>query len=208
MLLVHKALNYYNKSLVPYPNGSLEIQAITIRSNSQDVDVINVYNHRDTLNINEFNHYFTQFNNNYILLGDFNGHHPLWEPAKNPAPNTTGRVIAQLLAENANLCLATPPDLPTYTDPRTGETSTLDLFFCSQQYLGIAEVQMKGCLGSDHDPALVTIGTSPEQQMLGKRPRGLFELGLWGPWLRDVYNTPGLGAQPRRRKPIILLRSW
>ena len=49
-----------------------------------------------------------QINQNYYILGDFNGHHPIWEPLKNPIPNNCGTKLAQILTENDNFCLATP----------------------------------------------------------------------------------------------------
>ena len=153
LMLIRKDITYKVKELTPFNNNNskLEIQIITIQSNSQDIDIVNIYNPPDNnLNINEFKHYFSQINNNYLIMGDFNGHHPLWEPQKNPTPNLTGRTIYNLLDENISLCLATPPNLPTHTYGFGGETSTIDLIFCPRHYLPLINTLAMADLGSDH----------------------------------------------------------
>ena len=77
MLLVRKNLHYIPKTLISFQGGKLEVQAISIKSNNQFIDIMNVYNPRGTLNKNEFIHYKSQLHPRYIIVGDFNGHNPL-----------------------------------------------------------------------------------------------------------------------------------
>ena len=158
----------------------MEIQAITIKTNNQDQDIVNVYNKNNTLNKQEFKHYIQQINQNFILVGDFNGHHPIWEPLKNPNPNNCGTKLAEILTENDNFCLATPPNLPTYTNGHTGETSTIDLVFCSKNNLPQTNVILLADFGGDHSPILTTTEIKPVQQNFGKRPKWKFEQGAGG----------------------------
>ena len=86
LMLIRTDLLYNKKILKPYKTnngilGTLEIQAITIKSNSQEIDIVNIYNPpSNNLTITEFKHYFSQINKNYFIVGDFNAHHHLWEP--------------------------------------------------------------------------------------------------------------------------------
>ncbi|CAL4134526.1 unnamed protein product, partial [Meganyctiphanes norvegica] len=190
-MLIRNDVYYSKKVLAPYNNGNgeLEIQAITIKTNNQDIDIVNAYNpSRNNLTITEFKHYFSQINRNYFIVGDFNGHHPLWEPLKNTASNYTGRTLYDLFNENINLCLATPPNLPTHTYGYNADTSTIDLILCPQHYLPIVNAMTMADLGSDHTPILNTIELYPEQQKLGKRPKWIFDINKWDLWLQDVEN--------------------
>lgn len=133
LFYARKDLQYYTKNLTNYQGGILETQCITIKLKRYEMDILNIYNHVDTLNINEFNHYFRQLKSKFLIIGDFNGHHPLWEPSKRHNINSIngcGRALHELLIEMINLSLATPPDLPTYINPHSGKQSTIDLQFC------------------------------------------------------------------------------
>ena len=203
LLLVHNTVNYLPKTLTPYPNGKLEIQAITIQSDNQDIDIVNLYNPDNSPSAHEFQHYIDQFSDRFIFLGDFNGHHPLWEPAKNPTPNTCGRALEHLIADNANLCLATPDNLPTHTDDHTGETSTIDLVFCSRHYLTQFNVLTLADQGSDHTPLLNTVEIKLDTQILGKRPKWRFTEENWGLWLRDLDTRPAVTADSPSQEAIL-----
>ena len=109
--LVLNTISYNIKSLTPFPNGKLEIQCITIKQDNKSIDIVNIYDNDGSLKTEEFNHYFKQINKEFMIVGDFNGHHHRWEPTKNPVPNTCGRSIVKLLEEHENLCLITPPRL-------------------------------------------------------------------------------------------------
>ena len=44
MIVIRKDLIYNEKILQPYPNGKLEVQVVTIKEKSYDLDIMNVYN--------------------------------------------------------------------------------------------------------------------------------------------------------------------
>ena len=69
-MLIRDDLYYSKKVLTQYIinngngiQGTLEIQAITITSNSQEIDIVNIYNTpSNNLTSAEFKHYFSQIN--------------------------------------------------------------------------------------------------------------------------------------------------
>ena len=190
VFLVRKNLNYVIKNLLPFKGGKLEVQAISIKSNNQFIDILNVYNPRSTLNKNEFLHYTSQLANKYFIIGDFNGHNPLWEPTNNHQINGCGKILEELINEQPNLSLITPPDLTTYINPYNGRTSTIDLQFCSPHFTGMADILTMGDLGSDHTPILTSVAIKPDIQVREKRPKWVFDESKWGDWLSKLEDEP------------------
>ena len=183
-------MNYVIKDLLPFKGGKLEVQAVSIKSNNQYIDILNVYNPRGTLNKKEFLHYKSQLCNKYFIVGDFNGHNPLWEPTKNPQVNGCGKILEELLNEQLDLTLITPPDLATYVNPYNGQTSTIDLQFCSPHFTGMADILKMGDLGSDHNPILTSVAIRPDIQVREKRPKWVFDENKWGDWLDKLDEEP------------------
>ena len=64
-----------------------------------------------------------------ILLGDFNAHNPLWE--KDSDSDVRGKIVEDFLTKT-NLCLLNDTS-PTYLDPRTFRTTSVDLTLCSPE---------------------------------------------------------------------------
>ena len=63
--MVHKTVSYNIKKLNPFPNGKIEIQAVTIKTNKEELDIVNVYNNKSTINKEELIFYMQQINQNY-----------------------------------------------------------------------------------------------------------------------------------------------
>ena len=61
----------------------------------------------------------------FVLLGDFNGHSPVWG---NESYNSRGQMLEDLFSE-MDLCSLNDGS-STYIHPATGSTSTLDLSIC------------------------------------------------------------------------------
>ena len=188
LFLVRKNLNYVHKDLVPFRGGVLEVQAISIKSNNQFIDILNIYNPRGTLNKNEFMHYKSQLNSRFFIVGDFNGHNPLWEPTNNPHINGCGKILEEIINDQNDFTLVTPPDLITYFNPYSGRTSTIDLQFCSPHYTGLVDVLAMGDLGSDHYPLLTSVAIKPDLQSRSKRPKWILDENKWGDWLKVLED--------------------
>ncbi|KAF2353148.1 Endonuclease/exonuclease/phosphatase [Trinorchestia longiramus] len=122
----------------------------------------------------------TQLLPTHIIVGDFNAHNPLWEPAK--SPNTTGRNLEQILQNNPSLVLLTPPSLPTYFNVYQNSFSTLDLTFLSAVLQPIAFISTEQDLGSDHYPIVTCIGEEPSSVRYKSHPSWRFGSGKWVDW--------------------------
>ena len=190
MIVIRKDLIYNEKILQPYPNGKLEVQVVTIKEKSYDLDIMNVYNApNNTIDKTEFLHYKNQLSRKFYIVGDLNAHHPQWEPSKNIISNGSGRTIESIVNDlNNNILLATPPDLPTCTDVRTGKTSTIDLMLCPPVLLNITNIVTLGDLGSDHTPLLAVAQINPDTIPRGKKPKWKLKEENWERWYQKVEN--------------------
>ena len=147
---------------------------------------MNVYNPKCTLSEREFMHYFQQLSINYVILGDFNAHHPSWEPSRTSA-NVSGNIIEKIITDlNNNIALATPPDLPTHTNITNGKTSTIDLIFCPPRYLPHINSLTLGDIGSDHTPIMSVLQFKPDLLDRNKRPKWILGEEQWIKWYEEV----------------------
>ncbi|GFV77859.1 probable RNA-directed DNA polymerase from transposon X-element [Trichonephila clavipes] len=88
----------------------------------------------------------------FILLGDFNGHSPLWG---HDDTNSRGRQIEQLISDHC-LCLLNN-DEQTYFHAPTRTFHSLDLAICSPTLLPMLNFEVdKDLHNSDHFPLLVS----------------------------------------------------
>lgn len=110
-----------------------------------------------------------QVGRKYVIVGDFNGHSTLWDPTI-IRTNQCGRELSSYIADHQNMALITTPGLPTYTDNRTGKTSTLDLAMCSNNLIHVAETFLLGDSGSDHMPVKISLLLTPDTVRRKKRP--------------------------------------
>ncbi|GFW99908.1 putative RNA-directed DNA polymerase from transposon X-element [Trichonephila clavipes] len=108
----------------------------------------------------------------FILLGDFNGHSPLWG---HDDTNSRGRQIEQLISDHC-LCLLNN-DEKTYFHAPTRTFHSLDLAICSPVLLPLLKFEVDQDLhNSDHFPLLVS-HVMGGQNDLFSRPQN-FELSF------------------------------
>lgn len=62
--------------------------------------------------------------NKFLVGGDLNCHHSLWEP--NGVENKAGKSIFEALINDPNASLITPPNLNTQIDPASGKSTTIN----------------------------------------------------------------------------------
>ena len=84
---------------------------------------------------------------NIIICGDFNAHSLLW--GDKPA-NKAGKLIERLISNNVDLAIATPPNLNTYFNPKSGKFSTIDLQIVSINILNKIYIKKIENLCTDH----------------------------------------------------------
>ena len=189
-ILIRKDINFLPIEVKTFTGGNLEIQAITLLSQPRKIDILNVYNPNKDVKKSEFTHYFSQFKNQVIILGDFNAHHSWWgNVTKN---NQSGMNLCDAIYNFPDLTLLTPKGLPTYYHAQTQKSSTLDLCFASSCLKGITSVEIIDCdIGSDHEAIKIRLCFKPMLQKTKSRPKWKFSEEKWDNWRR---NLPELNA--------------
>ena len=108
----------------------------------------------------------------FILLGDFNGHSPVWA---NESYNSRGQMLEDLFSE-MDLCIVNDGS-STYIHPATGSTSALDLSICGPSLVLDYEWNIHEDLcGSDHFPVILTSNAVEED---ASHNRWNFEKADW-----------------------------
>lgn len=70
-----------DNKLNKYDDGKLEIKALTILFENDQIDIMNICNPNETITKEEFQFYFNQLNTSHFITGDFNAK-ILTEPEK------------------------------------------------------------------------------------------------------------------------------
>ena len=142
-------------SRIPHSKINLnsELQAVAIRVTLHKVMTIcsvylppNSNIHKSTLN-----DLVEQLPTPYIIVGDFNGHNPLWGCSDY---NNMGKTLEDFITEN-DICLMNNK-MATYLHPATGHYSSLDLALCHPSlYLDYSWGVHDDLCGSDHFPIIL-----------------------------------------------------
>ena len=161
-----RTLVYVSKALRPLvslattsPNDPDLLVVDIQEGRSAKVQLINVYNEDDqagegprTLERCLFRR---QLSSNTLLLGDFNTHHPWWDPLAQESPGA-GQLIEWL--EQRDLELLNSPGTGTFFRPNLARESVLDLSFATPLLANkIQDWQVLPDLGSDHNGILFSI---------------------------------------------------
>jgi len=184
-ILVHKSVYFSNIILPTTP--TIETIGISIASKNGPIDIVSAYCPLGNCSDEELNSIFESLQNDFIVGGDFNGHHELWEKDCSHT-NRSGNAIATALSDLPDIALLTPPDIGTRTNINTGGESTIDLTFSSSALSIDAEVFVGKYLGSDHLPVHVSIKISPSQAE-SRAPRWIFDDKKWTDWNKLLSNT-------------------
>ena len=183
-ILVRSDLASY-PSAVQFNNSKLEVQAHTVQMLNFKLDIMNIYNPAGNTNFEELNFYFQQLSNNFIIVGDFNSHHPLWS-FDHSRSNTSGNAIAKILSRHDNISLNTPPKMITYLSPVTGKPSVLDLCFSSANLAPDLRVTSGPCLGSDHLPIIISLAKESKVEPILTRKRYKIKNVEWKEWKQGL----------------------
>ncbi|GFS73368.1 nucleic-acid-binding protein from transposon X-element [Trichonephila clavipes] len=115
-----------------------------------------------------------------MLFGDFNAHHPCWNPGR---PNTHGNTLYNWASAHALEIMA--PTAPTYYAAR-GTCSILDIAFAKN--LILEDINSVNDLSSDHNPVLIDLALN---NSLPKNLRTLKSTN-WIKFQEIVFNSiPG-----------------
>lgn len=125
------------------------------------------------INQNSLNNLISQLPKPFIILGDMNGHNPLWG---SPNINYRGKQIEQLIQDH-NLSLLNTNEITYFHSPNR-TYHHLDLAICSPQLYPLWNLQVDADLhNSDHFPVILTDVThvNPNQCI----PRYIFDSADW-----------------------------
>ena len=167
-ILVREDIDYVVKNIEGFAEGKLELMSMDISTQVGRVQVVNVYNPGKDITTEEFSHYINRCNRKFILVGDFNAHHPLWDARQRT--NRSGVAISRVL-EDYNLGMLNSVNIPTYIDKRHGTTSCLDLCIVPAVLAVRGSMERLSDLGSDHFPMLSRFSFGVEKSNLNEVPK-------------------------------------
>ena len=168
-----RAAIYVNKRILPaqsfqpvhYPSSDIAIVKVKMESDTLPMLIINIYNTKGTSLINDFTtflqaHLRQHYYDSILIVGDFNLHHPLWNPTEYKCHDREAEDLITFMAMNG-LDLILPAGTITFPRYKT----TIDLAWGNPQ---IEEKVLKCKVahnhdhGSDHYPILTTLNLKPE----------------------------------------------
>ena len=118
----------------------------------------------------------------YLLLGDFNGRHPLWSDAD--IVNPRGTLLASFI-ESEELEILNSGDV-THFHSQTGTFTSIDVSLCTSNcFLDFRWSVLPDLCGSDHFPILLESVHSEPQS---RPPRWLLDKADWGHF-RDLTSS-------------------
>ena len=168
-MVLHSASQYTRIPL----QTTLEAVAITIHSGKK-ISICSIYlSPNSNITKDELRSVISQLPRPFLLLGDFNAKHPLWDP-KHPA-DQRGKMIEKIIMEESLALLN--DERPTHYHIQTNTLSTIDLALCSVDALGHFKLQTDTDLhGSDHFPLYLTASEFLPQRGI---PRWLLKKANW-----------------------------
>ena len=174
MFLIREDLSFNHFIVNTILNSRIEAQAIEISLGRDSVKLLHIYNPVTSIEIGHLDHLVQQLGRKFIIVGDFNGHHTLWDPdLRLDRINQCGRMLSSYLLDHQDIGLITTPGLKTYTHTthQASNSSTLDLSLSSNNLIHVSETKLLGDSGSDHTPVLTTIRIKPDKIIRTRRPK-------------------------------------
>ncbi len=181
-LLIHKSIQF--SPLMCISTDTVEAIGATVFSAAGSFDLFSVYIPKGDC-IEDDLKVFCVRPNNYIIVGDFNAHHHLWESSC--TINKAGKAVADTLQNQPDACLVTPSDLGTRFNPSTVKLSTIDLAIASSRLAMGASSSVGPFMGSDHLPVVTIFNASPIRSPT-LTPSWKFDEKKWGLWNSDLSN--------------------
>lgn len=159
-----RVLVYVSKGLRPLASVATssptdpDILIIDIVEGNSKIQILNIYNEADQSGVGPktLNRvlYSTPIYRDSIILGDFNTHHPMWDPLARPSQGA--KELVEWIGTNS-LRLLNSINKPTFFRPNT-KPSVLDLTLATPSLASRAqEWQLLPDLGSDHLGILLSL---------------------------------------------------
>ncbi|KZS06599.1 Uncharacterized protein APZ42_029899, partial [Daphnia magna] len=182
-ILIRKSLQFTPLPITT-PDTVEAIGVSILCTNKKHIDFISVYIPKDDCETADIE-LLLKRDNDFLVGGDLNGHHSLWEP--NGAENKAGKSIYEALINDPNACLITPPNLNTRIDPASGKSTTIDLTLTSSPLSTSATINTGPYMGSDHLPVLITLNATLYRQ-IGRPASWILDENKWLLWNQQIEN--------------------
>ena len=139
-----------------------------------------------------------------LVLGDLNGHHPLWDHGCGEA-DAVGERMAEWLDSVDWTALNTGE--ATHASYRSGSETAPDIAACSRSMARRADWTVGPDLGSDHLPMVVKVRTSPTGTTRIRKPKWAFHKADWAAF-RDDCEAALAGEDPERASAQLLVTKF
>ena len=80
LFAIREDLIYREIKLTEPQGNTIECQAIELSIAHDKIQILNLYNPTSTIEIEHLDQLINQMERKFIIMGDLNGHHPLWDP--------------------------------------------------------------------------------------------------------------------------------
>ena len=174
-------------------NTSLRVSAIKVTIQNKPTVVCSIHiPPKHNLTEDEIQDVYSQIRMPCLLLGDYNGHSPLWGNGLDV--NGKGKIIEKFLLNN-NLCIFNDKSI-TYISDSNKCQSSLDLSICTPDiFLDFEWIRHEDTCGSDHFPIIIaTAGKSKPtgipRYCLNKADWKKFELGWTDINIEEIISDP------------------
>lgn len=154
-IYVKHNISYTRKKI----ESHFEISCIEFKHENSHVTLVNLYDPQKNTKCEHYAELFDQIHNKFVILGDFNAHHPYWGGKQT---DTKGLELFNCV-ENRNVVLLND-GTGTRCNPCNLELSPIDLSFCSPNMASKINwsVDLSSSYGSDHHVVTLSINYTPE----------------------------------------------
>lgn len=163
LVLVKRDISFTQVDSVSIDDPSIEIIILQITSASRPVMVAGIYRHPNmTTPASAYDRIFAilKKSDHFLLIGDFNAHHPLWGSRR---PSSAGTILSSVLEDHNCIVLNSEVPTPTYISPPPRSSSVLDLAIASPGVTPLCLLRVgEDPMGSDHRPIHVALSLSAD----------------------------------------------
>ena len=159
-IYVHHSVTYDN---INFNTSEFQISGIKLYlTNNNNFLLFNIYNQPSfNYDLNNLSVVIPNINEDFLLVGDFNAHSPVWDTQCSQA-DTNGSFVENLV-ETHDLCILNDNEVNTYYSKTHSTFSSVDLTICSTNLVDRYDWHViEDLYTSDHFPILIScLGHSP-----------------------------------------------
>lgn len=175
------------KNNIPHSiiNLTTNLQVVAIQTKIPfPVTIATIYIHPE-LKIDEIDlqNILNQLPTPFLILGDFNGHNPLWG---SNSKNKKGVVLENFLNNNRVMCLNNGQT--TYLHPGSGSKTAIDLSLCDPSIKFKLNWKVLPQYSSDHNPILISSNLNPHPQATSYSPSKINLKSINWPLFHDALE--------------------